>query len=86
MGDVWNAKNQSQPSAVQCHHASFGTADAQPLRCRRRDAKSFAMGILGDLHLEPDKMELHEEARRQFRERLQEMDPLVCCSLTSHVS
>ena len=76
--DAWKQDEDPQTAAARCQQASHCVADAQSPCYRYRDAQSFAMGILGDLHLEPDKMDLHEEARRQLRERLQETDPQVC--------
>lgn len=38
--------------------------------CGCRGLDSYTVGIMGDLHLEPGKMELHEEARRHFAAQL----------------
>ena len=35
-----------------------------------RSLSSYTVGIMGDLHLEPGKMALHDEARRQFAQQL----------------
>jgi hypothetical protein len=35
-----------------------------------RSLSSYTVGIMGDLHLEPGKMALHDEARRQFTQQL----------------
>ena len=37
-------------------------------RCRSVD--SFTIGVIGDLHLEPGNMQLHEAARQQFVRQL----------------
>ncbi len=36
----------------------------------RRSLDSYTIGIVGDLHLEPASMGLHEEAREQFARQL----------------
>lgn len=65
----------AQPASEPAGGSSTLDGGGLQIGFSNRDLDSFSMGIMGDLHLEPGKMEKFEVARQQLRQHLREADP-----------